>query len=920
MKPLELVARWLAVRRPRPVPSDPTVPWHALSEPELFAKLDSSPSGLTSAAVAERQRVLGRNELPAQKPPGLALVLLHQFMSPLIYILLLAGAVSVALSDLKDAIFIFAVLLLNAVIGAAQEWRAERGAAALRNLLRITCLVRRDGGEQTVPAEELVVGDVVMLESGSKVPADLRLLAARNLLVDESLLTGESLPVGREPGVLSVATTPAERTNLLFAGTTVTAGRATGMVIATGLATEVGRIALAVTAAGRAKPPLVVRMERLTRQIAMSVMGGCVVLAIAGILRGIPPQEVFFIAVALAVSAIPEGLPVALTVALSVATARMLRRNVLVRQLPAVEGLGSCTCIASDKTGTLTVNRQTVRRVLLLPDESYDVSGEGYNSLGTVTKDGQAPTAEAATRLLALARAAVLASDGQLTRQGDNWQHHGDAVDVALLALGYKLGLDPQAVRQQAVRVSEIPYESENRYAAVFYRSSEQLAAAVKGAYEVCVPFCSEMQTASGPVAIDPALIAARAEELAAAGYRVIAVAQGSLRPEARSTELTAQDLTGLTFLGLVGLIDPPRPEVRAAVRTCHQAGIEVKMITGDHPATALAIARELGIAQQAAELATGEQLARVGGPDLPGYGPLVKSAKVFARVSPLDKLDIVRTLMSQGHFVAVTGDGVNDAPALRQANIGVAMGSGTDVAKDAAALIVTDDNFASIVAGIEEGRFAYANIRRVVYLLIATGCAELVLFVLSVFSGLPLPLFAVQLLWLNLVTNGIQDVALAMEKGGPGAMNRPPRRPTEGVFNRLMVSQVLTSGLWMGLAGFAVWVWLVWSGLDDSAARNLLLLLLVLFENFHVFNCRSEETSVFRVPLSRNWFLVAGVVAAQALHVLAMQLPFMQRILKVQPVALLEWVTCLALAATVIIVMETFKLLMKARGAEQGK
>jgi len=890
-------------------------PWQALDVEEALARLVSSPAGLGETEAAVRLREFGRNALPEKKPPLLALIFLHQFFSPLIYILLAAGTVSLAIGELTDAAFIFAVILLNAVLGTFQEWKAERSAAALQRLLRIYSRVRRGGMEKEVAAEELVPGDIVLLESGSRVPADLRLFRSKELAIDESLLTGESLPVAKTIHPLAVDAPLSERANMAFAGSTVTAGRGTGVVVATGLRTEVGQIARAVTAAEVAKPPLVIRMERFARQISYLVLGCVLLLALVAHLQGTPWAEVFFMAVALAVSAIPEGLPVAMTVALSIATTRMARRNVIVRKLTAVEALGSCTCIASDKTGTLTVNRQTVKVVGLPGGELFAVSGEGYSGEGEISVPGGAGPDPAARRCLQrLARAAVLCNEANLVRTPDGWEAHGDAVDVALLALGYKLGLDPAAVAAEVEPMGDIPFESERRYAARFYRQGGEAWATLKGAAEALLPFCTAVQMREREAAVDPELIERETLALAEGGYRVIAVADGRLAAGDKPIHPEEEAIPPLTLLGLVGLIDPLRPEAREAVERCRRAGIKVVMVTGDHPATALSIAEELGIARGKEDLLTGAQLAATGSADIPQFLEAVREATVFSRVAPLQKLQIVEALIRLGHFVAVTGDGVNDAPALRRANIGVAMGSGTDVAKDTAELLVTDDNFASIQAGVEEGRFAYDNVRKVVYLLISTGAAEIILFTLALVAGLPIPLLAVQLLWLNLVTNGIQDVALAFEEGEPGAMAKPPRDPAEGVFDRLMVEQTVVSGLTMGGLAFAAWWWLLQGGWAEESARNMLLLLMVLFENIHVFNCRSERTSAFRVPLRRNRLLVLGVLAAQGVHILVMNLPLMQRVLQVAPVSWDEWAGLILLAALLLLAMELFKMLQKRR------
>jgi magnesium-transporting ATPase (P-type) len=885
--------------------------WHAAKHEQVIDQLRTSRDGLTEAEAKARQEQFGPNVLPVKEPPSLLEIILHQFKSPLIYILLAAAAVAVALKDFTDAGFILAVVLLNAGLGTFQEWRAEQSAAGLQKLLKVLTRVRRNGVERQLDADDLVPGDVVLLESGNRVPADLRLLQVNNLSVDESFLTGESLAVEKNPESLAENISVSERLNMAFAGSTVMSGRGTGVVVATGLQTEVGKIAETVTAAETVKPPLVMRMEKFARQISLVVMGACVLLAMVALYKGMPWLDVFFLAVALAVSAIPEGLPVAMTVALSIATNRMAKRNVIVRKLTAVEGLGSCTFIASDKTGTLTVNRQTVRIITLPSGERFQASGEGYAGEGEVTAETGDMISEAARpQLERLVKAGVLCNEATLVREQQEWKHNGDAVDVALLALGYKIRLEPAAVRSAAKLVGEIPFESERSYAATFYEADGKIKVAVKGALEVLLPRCQAMLTADDASPVDAARIEQQAQELSETGHRFIAIAEGEL-PDG-TQDFTEKDLPPLMLLGLVGLIDPPRPEAKEAVAKCQRAGIEVAMVTGDHPLTAFAIARELGLATTREQIITGKQLNDIGNHESPGYLAAVGKARVFARVAPMQKLHIVEALRQLGHFVAVTGDGVNDAPALKKANISVAMGSGTDVTKDTASLIVTDDNFASIEAGVEEGRFAYANIRKVTYLLISMGTAEVLLFVLSLFFGLPLPLLPVQLLWLNLVTNGIQDVALAFEGGEKGTMNRPPRKPDEGIFNRLMIEQTVVAGVAMGLLAFANWHALLGTGMSEFDARDRLLLLFVLIQNFHVFNCRSESESVFRVPLKRNYMLVFGVMAATGIHILAMHIPAMQRILQIAPIRFDEWIIPFAMASVMLAVMEVFKFIKR--------
>ncbi|MBX3462955.1 MAG: HAD-IC family P-type ATPase [Planctomycetes bacterium] len=890
--------------------------WHALPPATVAAQLglDEAERGLAEAEAAARLARVGRNRLPPPRPVTLAEILLHQFLSPLIYVLLAAAAIAVLLDDYADAGFILIVIAINAGLGAWQEWRAERSAADLQRLIEVQARTRREGRERTLPAEELVPGDVVLVESGDRVPADLRLVRCRDLHVDESLLTGESMPVAKASDELAADAPVADRRNMAFAGAVVTSGRGRGIVVATGTATEIGRLAHTVAATRAQKAPLVVRLEQFARHVSFGVLAACLVVAAIGLARGMAPAEVFFLAVALAVSAIPEGLPVAVTVALSIATVRMARRRVIVRRLAAVEGLGSCTVIASDKTGTLTVNRQTLRHVTLPGGEHLGVSGEGHDGAGTVTDDtGEPPSPAAAARLAELVRAGVLCNEATLVRRDGAWWPQGDAIDVALLALAHKVGLDPDVVRGGVQIEAELPFESERAFAAVLYQQDGRRHVAVKGALERLLPRCATMRTDGGVVPIDAALLEQQAHELSSTGHRFLLVA-GATLPAGAAATLDEATLPPLTALGLIGLIDPPRPEAVAAVRQCRDAGIGVRMVTGDHPLTAFAIAREVGIAEEERQIVTGHQLAQAGEPGSARFDELVARGRVFARVAPLQKLQIVEGLRRQGHFVAVTGDGVNDAPALRAANIGVAMGSGSAVTKDTAALIVTDDNFASIEAGVEEGRFAYDNIRKVTYLLVSTGLAEVLLLLTALSVGLPLPLLAVQLLWLNLVTNGIQHVALAFEAGEPGTMRRPPRSPREGIFNRKMLAQTLVSGVAISAIATTFWSAALAAGLAETVARNQLLLLFVLLENVHVFNCRSEYESTFAVPLARNKLLALAVPAALGVHVLAMHVPFLQRLLGVEPVPVADWGVLVVSALVVLLVMEVYKVVARRR------
>ncbi len=873
--------------------------WFAMDLADVLDTLGTASDGLSDDEAASRLAQCGPNTLPRRKPPGVIEILLRQFKSPLIYLLGVAAAVSLVIGEVKDAAFILGVLLINAVIGTIQEARAEKAGRALQQLLRIRAAVRRSERVLDVDAETLVPGDVVYLESGNRVPADIRLIAAHGLEVDESLLTGESLPVTKHGDWRGTPGTPiADRLNMLHAGAMVARGRCHGAVVATGADSAIGSLALDVIRSEGGRPPLVERMKRFTRRIAIAVLVAAAGIAVMGVVMGrYAVTEMFMFAVALAVSAIPEGLPVALTVALAIGTTRMARRGVIVRRLAAVEGLGSCTLIASDKTGTLTCNELTVQQVRSADGRVYTVTGQGFVPEGGFMMDG-APVEPGDTALAGLARSVTLCNEGELLSREDGWTWRGDPTDVALLTMACKLGWHKEAVCERYPQVNDIPFEPERQFAATFNRHGDAVRVHVKGAPERVLGMLAPDQDAGGLLAM--------AREMAESGYRVLAVADGPA-PDDLDAGDTPPAPAELTCSGLVGMIDPLRPGVREAVVEAREAGVATVMVTGDHPLTALAISRDLGLASRADEVVTGADLVDAPPESLPG---LIARTRVFARVAPHQKLEIVNAARKAGHFVAVTGDGINDAPALRAANIGVAMGkSGTDVAREAAELVISDDHFGTITAGIEEGRIAYNNIRNVIYLLVSTGAAEVILVALALLFGSPIPLLPVQLLWLNLVTNGIQDVALAFEPGQGDELKSPPRPPRESIFNRLMIERTLVAALFMGVVGFGLFQWCLAAGWPEDAARNALLMLMVLFENVHLFNCRSETRSAFVMSPLRSPVLMIGIVAAFSVHVAMTYLPAGNLLLATQPVDAELWSWLLMLSLPILAVMELHKL-----------
>ncbi len=876
--------------------------------PSVFEALDATESGLTDSEAQAKLSKFGPNKLPQKPPAPIWKIFIRQFGSPLIYILVFAAAISIVIKEPTDAAFIMAVLLLNAIIGGYQEYKAEQSAQALQKLLQIKAAVLRDGEVSEINAEMVAPGDVVWLESGNRVPADIRLLTTLGLEVDESLLTGESLPVLKDKSWTGeVNTQIADRLNIAHAGSIVTRGRAKGLVVSTGMSTAVGLLAMDIMGASGGEPPLILRMKRFTRVIAVAVLVSAFAIGALNVLLGrYDFTEMLLFVVALAVSAIPEGLPVAMTVALAIATTKMAGRGVIVRRLAAVEGMGSCTYIATDKTGTVTRNELTVKEVYLHTDKIFEVSGSGFSPEGQVLLDGKQIDRISNPELELIARAAVLCNEADLHHSDGGWRWRGDTVDIALLSFAQKLGYNREALLDLYPQINQIPFEPELQFSASYHRvDANSVKVFVKGAPEKLLEMCEidEVKDKINYLSI--------VEEMAERGYRVLALAEGNFQDEL-DYSMVPPEPSGLSLLGFVGMIDPLRTGVPEAVKDCQQAGVSVSMVTGDHSVTALAIARDLGLATDPAQVITGAELIGKSDGDM---RDIVAETKVFARVGPHQKLQIVKAVRELGHFVAVTGDGVNDAPALREANIGVSMGKeGTDVAREASELVISDDNFATIVAGIEEGRVAYDNIRKVIYLLVSTGAAELVLVTLSVIAGLPLPLLPVQILWLNLVTNGIQDVALAFEPGEDDILKKKPRPPNERIFNKLMVERTVVGALTMGFVGFGFFYFMMENGWSEHSARNALLLLMVLFENVHVGNCRSETKSALVLSPLKSPILLIGVISAFLIHLGAMYLPLGQKILKTEPVGVDTWVLLLALALTIFITIEIHKRLWALR------
>lgn len=851
--------------------------FHTKSAQETLQHLECSSEGLSTDEAAKRTQLYGKNVLQQAKKRGVFAIFAQQFKSPIIYILVVAAVVSFLIGEYSDAGFILSAILLNAVVGTYQEYVAGEKADALKKAIKTFVYVLRDGRRVEISSEDVTVGDVVFFESGVKVPSDIRLLEANELQVNESLLTGESLEVDKNHAYISTdANEPiAERKNMLYGGSLVTKGRAIGVVTAVAQMTEVGKIASLLAVEKTAQPPLMARMEKFSLNIAKIVGGVALFIILLGLSHDMPLKEIFFLTVALSVSSIPEGLPVAITVALSVASAAMSKRNVIVRRLSAIEGLGSCTLIASDKTGTMTQNRLSVASIVT-PQKSYN------------------PDEYISEHLLLGAK---LCNESTSHEEDGERVFIGDQVDVALAR--YVHSLDEELFRRYEKQkpIDVLPYEPINKYSAVSYQIDAQKMHFIKGSPEVIVGMCAIGED-------DAKAVLAQVDEWAAKGFRNIALAY-----KVSDESGIAKD--GYSYIGFAAIADPLREGVKEAVLKAQEAGISVAMVTGDHPNTAFFIAKELGIAKSKDEVIDGLEISRW--MERGGHKEEIANKRIFARVSPEQKQRIIGAFQELGHYVAVTGDGVNDAPALKFANIGIAMGkSGTDVARESSDLILTDDAFGSIVNGVEEGRVAYDNIRKVIHLLISTGLAEIVLVVLSILFFIPMPLLPVQILWLNIVANGIQDMALAAEGAEPEVLKRKPRDPKEPIFNKVMISRIVVGGLYMGLSSFALFYTLLSFGYHEDAARNITLLLMILFENVHTFNSRSENISIFKINHAKNMLLWISVAVAQGIHIAAMYSPFMRSVLSIEPVTLQMWGTLLFLALTLVAVMEAEKFFRK--------
>ncbi len=882
--------------------------WYQLEEEEAFERLETSGEGLSHSEVEKRLKKYGPNSLPEAEKISRLKIMLHQFTSPLIYILMVAAIVTFFLGEYIDTGVIVAVLMLNAAIGYFQEYKAESSVRALRSMVVPKTKVVREGREMEIASEHLVPGDVVILTSGMRVPADLRLLKTTELRVEEAALTGESIPVEKMTKSIGEENlTPGDQTNMAFMGTIVVNGRAKGIVVETGSRTVLGQIAREVKELSVTKTPLQQKIVKFAHFIGFLVLGSAFAISLLGFSLNMSIAEIFKIAVAASVAAIPEGLPIVVTITMAIGISRMAKRNAIIRKLPAVETLGSTTVICSDKTGTLTKNEMTVKAIYD-GQHAFEVTGSGYEPKGEILHEWEPCDAASLKGVCGVLRIGMLCNESRIYEENGAFRVDGDPTEGALIVSAMKAGLVFEEEKERFPLISLLPFESDRGFMATLHQHNGKRMIFVKGAPEKIVEMCSKISTGDS---FDKQRILEIAEHFAGDGLRVLAMAFKEVSDPL--TELTHEQVErDLIFAGMQGMIDPPRPEAIDAIKGCHEAGIRVAMITGDHAVTARAIGKMMGITKTDSIVLTGKELETMSDEDL---FKKVKEVSVYARVSPQHKLKIVQQTMKHGEIVAVTGDGVNDAPALKAAHIGVAMGkSGTDVAKEASDMVITDDNFASIFHAVEEGRVVFDNIRKVTLFLIPTGFAAIVSILIAMVFDLPIPYVAAQLLWINLVTNGLQDVALAFEPGEKDIIKRPPREPGEGIMSRLMYERSILVGLLISGGVIYNFVFALDQGVSLEKARTIAVTTMVLFQFFQAWNSRSELKSIFTINPLSNPFLFYSMIAAFLAQIAVVYVPALQWVFRTEPLSGAEWAQITLVALSVVIGVEIDKEIRRHR------
>ena len=878
--------------------------WHTKSTDQAFAHLDSGHSGLSQNEAVERTTKYGPNEIQAAHRVSPWEILFEQFKNVLILILLGATGISFFLGHATESIVIAVIVLFAVGLGFVQEYRAERAIEALRKMAAPTATVLRDGKEAKIPARDVVPGDVVILHTGDRIPADGRLIESINLQIEEAALTGESVPVEKHTDPLHSDEMPVgDRKNMVYAGTAATYGRGRALIVATGMQSEFGKIAQLLQTVESGKTPLQQNLDKVGSVLARAAFVVVAIIVALGLLRGQPFIEMLIFGIALAVAVVPEALPAVVTISLAIGVQKMVKRHALIRRLPAVETLGSTSVICSDKTGTLTKDEMTVRKIYVA-GQVFDVSGSGYAPVGEFSVNGGAK-AEANNELKLLLSAATLASDARLVQSADDgvendWDIKGDPTEGALVVAAAKAGVKKEALDESYPRIQEIPFTSESKRMTTLHQMEKGIVAYTKGAPEIILDNCDSILTESGVKKLDDATrkqVIETGQSFASNALRVLGIAS---KPDA----VLESAQTGMTFLGLAGMIDPPRPEAKEAIAVCESAGIRAVMITGDHPLTAQAVARELGLLKNG-RVVTGAELDDISDED---FKREVENIDVYARVSPAHKLRVVTALQANEHIVAMTGDGVNDAPALKKADIGIAMGiTGTDVTKEAAAMTLTDDNFASIVAAVEEGRGVFGNIKKYLMYLLSSNIGEIGLMAGSALLGLPLPLTAVQILYVNLATDGLPALALAVDPAEKDLMKRRPRNQRTGIFTRPVIALMLAGGIWSTVINLGLYIWAINSGRSQEEAMTMTFVSLVLVQFFKAYNFRSDRHSVFNRPFENKW-LNTAIIWEAVLLLAIVYIPALHEPFNTFSLPLIDWAIIGVLSLTISPVLELVK------------
>ncbi len=861
--------------------------YYNTSKDKVLEEFHSNINGLTSLDASKRLRKYGYNELQRKKQKSTLKIFLEQIISPLEIVLIFATILSFIIGEYVDAIIMIIIILVDVIIGTVEEKKALKSSEMLMSMIEQEALVLRDGKEFLIDSKELVPGDIVLLESGSRITIDGRVIESMDLVVDESSLTGESVEVTKVSDKISRTVSIAEQKNMVFAGTIVLSGRAKVVVTGTGINTEIGKVAKHINEMKDEKTPLIIKTEKFIKYLSFVLVFLSIILCVLLSIKGYKADYILISVIALAVSALPEGLSLAITMVLTIGSKRLSKKGVIVKDLNSVEALGSCTVIATDKTGTLTLNEQTAKKILLKDGSEYDISGVGYNFDGEVKPIGKANIKDAYD----LTYLGIINNEASIVKENNSYDYYGDNIDVAFLSLGAKLGIidKPKAIQY-------IPYESVKKFSGAYYKKSNDLYVTIKGSVEKLKEFTKDKQLIEDE------------KRLVNEGYRTIAILTGKVKDKEESS------IKDLDYIGVVGFTDPIREDAKKSILQCEKSHVKVIMITGDHPTTAYLIGKELNICDSMDEVVTSVDLEDARRKGQRSFDKFVSSHKVFARVTPLDKLDIVESLKRQDEFVAVTGDGVNDASALKSANIGVAMGKGTDAAKETSDMILLNNSFTSIVKGIEEGRICYANIRKIALFLLSCGLAEVLFFIYAILLGFPMPLIAIQLLWLNVVTDGLQDIALSFEEKEDSIMNEKPRDSKSSLFTKDLLSETIVLGLSISFIVFGLWMYLQKHGYTLEQSRSYVMMLMVFIQNINVLNCVSEKGSIFKHNYLKNKLLLGTIVLCILLQIFISNNSFFANIFGITSINIRHIIGIILLSLSIIVVDEIYKMIIRKR------